>query len=256
MRTAHQARFVAITVALAAAACVEEPSTDASVSVAPASSSIPADGDSLVEIQVTAATDGDVVVTASTGSFVGAPAPSAGAPATTTVKTFRGTTSVTFRAGVDPGTAVITASAGSVTATKTIELTASPPAQIVLTPNRTTVPADGVSYVELTTTLLTGRPPAAVSHGTTIQYGVCCLNATSQPVDCAPGAAPLIIPTLTPLEDAEQIVVRAITVHQTTPASAVLLGRSSNSAILGSLCAPPAAGEVRSNSIAVTVTAP
>jgi len=243
----------ALVLAAGLAACIDDPSTTSPIAIAPSATSVAADGSTLVTLTVSAATDGDVTLTASSGAFVDAPVPAAGAPATRTVKTARGSTSVSYRAGLDIGTAVITASAGSFTASTSIALTASLPTQIALTPSRTSVVGDGASFVELQTDVLAVRP-ALVSHGTALRFEVCCTTVDGAAIKC-PGAVPLSVPSVVRLPD-QQLAVRAVAVHAAAATSAILVAWLDDAKLTGSLCRAAATAEVRSNEIAVSIAAP
>jgi hypothetical protein len=241
----------AVVAACASAGCIEDPSTTNPISITAMAPSAVANGAAIVTLHVSAATDGDVILTASTGTFVNAPAPAAGAPATLTAKTARGSTDVTYRAGLDTGDAVITASSGAFTSSTSIALTASLPAQIILTPSRTSVTGDGVSFVELQTEAIAAGG-AAVSHRTALHYGVCCMSGSSV-AECAVGVTPLAVPSIARVSDGEQVVVRAVAAHAAAAISGVVVARLDNAAITGSLCAGKVQDEVRSNQVAISI---
>ena len=110
-----------------------------------------------------------------------------------------------------------------------------------------------MSYVALTTDVIAAQSPALVSLGAALEYGVCC-GTIGSTTDCAPGAAPLAIPTIERISTGQQVVVRAVTVKVTAATPAVLLARVQNATLTESLCTTAGSGEVRSNAIAVTVT--
>lgn len=233
--------------------CVDDPSTANPISLTPSMTSVPADGATIIMLQLSAVSDQAVTLTASTGAFVDAPAPASGALSTLSVMTARGSATINYQAGLSTGTAVITASAGPYTIATNVTLTESAPAQVVLTPNRTSVTGDGVSYVELQTDVLAAETPALVSLGTALEYGVCC-GTIGLTTDCPAGTSPLAIPTIERITGGQQVVVRAVTVKVTAATPAVLIARVQNASFTESLCATAHTGEVRSNPIAVTVT--
>jgi len=232
--------------------CVDDPSTANPISVTPSATSLPADGVSTLSLVVAADTDGQVTLSASSGAFIDAPAPAQGAPATISVSTARGSTTVTYLAALTPGTAVITASAGAYSLPTNITLTESAPAQIVLMPDRTTVTGDGVSFVELQTNVFAAQPPALVSVGATLEYGVCC-GTPGALMDCSAGAAPLAIPDFAQLTTGQEVVVRAIAQKVTDETPAVLLARVHDTRFTESICATAQTSEVRSNAIVISV---
>jgi len=234
-------------------ACIEDPPSSGPITLIPDPTSVVADGTSLVTISVSANTDSDVTLTASSGSFVTAPTPATGALPTTTVKTGRGTTKVSYRAGLDAGTAVIIATSGAFSTTLDLPLTAVGPTHLSLTSDRTTVTGDGVSFVELDTEALTDSQ-ARVSRGTIVQFAVCCLNPSNEVQACFAGEAPLIAPKLGEIDDGHSVSVRAVTLKVTTPKTAVLRARYSSTIPTSAPCGNGATSEISSDDVLITVT--
>jgi hypothetical protein len=206
----------------------------------------------LVTNRVFANTDSDVTLTASSGTFVGAAVPAMGAPATTTIKTGRGTTAVSYRAGLDAGTTVITAASGAFSTTLDLPVTVAEPKHLSLTPDRTTVTGDGVSFVELDAEALTDSQ-ALVSRGTVVQFAVCCADTAGHAITCAAGAAPLVIPKLGRIDDGRTTSVHAVTVKVTTAKAAIIRARYSATIPTTAPCGDANPGEVSSDDVAVTV---
>jgi len=241
-----------VLVPLMLTACIADPSTSEPITLTTDPTSVVADGTSLVTISVAANTDGDVTLTASSGSFVDAALPAAGAPATTTLKTGRGTTDVAYRAGLDAGTAVITATSGALSTTLDLPVSAVGPKHLSLTPDRTTVTGDGISFVELDVEALTDSQ-AQVSRGTVVQFAVCCTDAGGHAIACAAGAAPFVLPKLGRIDDGHSLSVHAVTMHVATPKTALLRARYSATIPTSAPCGDPSVGEVSSEDVTVTV---
>jgi hypothetical protein len=235
--------------------CVDDPSTADPITLGASATSVPADGTSEVTLMVTAVSDMALTLTASEGTFVNSPAPAAGAPATTTVVTARGSAPVTYRAGLTPGPVVITATGGPYTTAITLTLEPSLPTQIALSQDRSSVPGDGVSFVQVQTTLLTAHAPALVSDGTVIEYAVCCAGMNGAPTDCAAGAAPLTIATLESTSSGEPPTVKALASHLTMGTSAFIFARLYPATATSTVCEQASMNAPGlSNAIAVEVT--